>query len=65
MIKRILIRNGVEITKRKTLKPYTEERRKKQSESSRGRKCWNKGLKMTREHNLKKHESAFKIRCIT
>ena len=60
MIKRILIRNGVEITKRKTLKPYTEERRQKQSESSKGRKCWSKGLKMTREHNLKNMKAHLK-----
>lgn len=53
MIKRILVRNGIEITKRKTLKPYTEEHRKKLSESLKGRKSWNKGLKMTKELVLK------------
>lgn len=58
MIKRILIRNGIEITKRKTLKPYTDEHRRKVGASSKGRKCWANGLKMTREHilnNMKAH----------
>ena len=53
MIKRILIRNGIEITKRKTLKPYTDEHKQKVGAALKGRKCWSKGLKMTREHNLK------------
>ena len=60
MIKRILIRNGIEITKRKTLKPYTDEHRQKVGAASKGRKCWSKGMKMTREHNLKNMKAHLK-----
>lgn len=60
MIKRILIRNGIEITKRKTLKPYTDEHKQKVGAASKGRKCWSKGLKMTREHNLKNMKAHLK-----
>ena len=38
MIKRILIRNGIEITKRKTLKPYTDEHKQKVGAASKGRR---------------------------
>ena len=60
MIKRILIRNGIEITKRKTLKPYTDEHKQKVGSALKGRKCWSKGLKMTREHNLKNMKAHLK-----
>ncbi len=60
MIKRILIRNGIEITKRKTLKPYTDEHKQKVGAALKGRKCWSKGLKMTREHNLKNMKAHLK-----
>lgn len=60
MIKRILIRNGIEITKRKTLKPYTDEHKQKVGAASKGRRCWSKGLKMTREHNLKNMKAHLK-----
>ena len=60
MIKRILIRNGIEITKRKTLKPYTDEHKQKVGSALKGRKCWSKGLKMTRENNLKNMKAHLK-----
>lgn len=60
MIKRILIRNGIEITKRKTLKPYTDEHKQKVGAALKGKRCWNKGLKMTREHNLKNMKAHLK-----
>lgn len=60
MIKRILIRNGIEITKRKTLKPYTDEHKQKVGAALKGRKCWSKGLKMTIEHNLKNMKAHLK-----
>ena len=60
MIKRILVRNGIEITKRKTLKPYNEEHKKKISESLKGRKVWSEGLKMTKEHVLKNMKAHLK-----
>lgn len=44
-IKRLLIRNNIEITRRKTLKIVSEETRKKIGNSSRGRICWLKGKK--------------------
>ena len=60
MIKRILIRNGIDITKRKTLKPYTDEHKQKVGAALKGRRCWSKGLKMTREHNLKNMKAHLK-----
>ena len=60
MIKRILIRNGIEITKRITLKPYTDEHKQKVGAALKGRKCWSKGLKMTREYNLKNMKAHLK-----
>ena len=60
MIKRILIRNGIEITKRKTLKPYTDEHKQKVGAASKGRKCWNTGLKMSTEHVLKNMQAHLK-----
>lgn len=52
-IRRILVKNGIEITRRNTLKSFTEERRQKISEACKGRSVWSKGLKMSREHTLK------------
>jgi len=47
MIKRILVRRGVEITQsRRIRKPFTDAHRKKISESSKGRPCYWKGKKM-------------------
>jgi len=45
-IKRILTKNNIEITKRKTKKIVSEEKRNKISQSSKGRKCYWKGKKM-------------------
>ena len=52
-VKRTLMKHNVQITKRKTKKPYTEEHRKKVSNSCKGRKTWSKGKKMTRDFNIK------------
>lgn len=53
-VKRILIKNDVEITQNdRKRKPFTEEHRKKISEATKGRKVWSSGKKMTREHVLK------------
>lgn len=53
-IKRILVKNDIEITQKdRKRKPFTEEHRKKISEASKGRKSWSEGKKMTRDHVLK------------
>lgn len=52
-IKRILVKNGVKITRRKTKKQFTEEHKMKISISCKGRKVWSKGLTMSRNHILK------------
>lgn len=49
MVKRILIRNNVKITRRNTLKEFSEEHRRKISESSKGRLGYWKGKTMTEE----------------
>ena len=64
MIKRILLRNGIEITKRNTLKPFTQEHKNKISATRKKRfasgeiECWAKGKKMTeacRRKNMAHH----------
>lgn len=60
MIKRILIRNGIEITKKNIKALYRRTQTKKVGAASKGRKCWSKGLKMTREHNLKNMKAQLK-----
>jgi hypothetical protein len=52
-VKRILVSNGIEITRRNTLKERTAEHCKKLSESCKGRSCWAKGKKMSTDHCLK------------
>lgn len=52
-IKRILVKNGIEITRRKTLKPITDEIRKKMSENGKKTIPWMKGRKATDDHILK------------
>lgn len=52
-IRRLLVRNGVEITRRRTRKPFTEEHRRKLSESHRGLPTWVKGKKMPENANRK------------
>lgn len=46
MIRRVLHRNGVEITGNRQRKPASEETRRKISEANKGRKVWITGLKM-------------------
>ena len=56
-IKRVLVSNGIEITKRKTLKPYTDEHKRKVGLAAKGRKT-NLGKKMPRASlykNMKAH----------
>lgn len=45
-IRRVLEVHGIEITRRKTLRPYTDEHRRKVGEASKGRTCFWKGKKM-------------------
>jgi len=49
-IKRVLVKEGIDITKRKTKKEYTQEHKDNVSKSCKGRKSWSTGLKMSREH---------------
>jgi hypothetical protein len=52
-IKRVLVKNNIEITKRQTKKEYTEEHKRKIGVANKGNKCWSTGLKMSRDHVLK------------
>ena len=47
MIKRILVDNGVAITRRNTLRVFTPEHRERISLATKGRKPWNKGREAT------------------
>ena len=53
LIRRILDKAGVAITRRKTLKPFTQAHKDNISKACKGREAWSKGKKMTRDHNLK------------
>lgn len=53
MIKRILIRNNIKITRRNTLKEFSEEHKQKISDSSKGRESYWKGKNMPEETNRK------------
>lgn len=59
-IKRILVKNGIEVTNRKTKKEYTEEHRLNISIRNKGRKCWSTGLKMSKDHVLKNMKAHLK-----
>lgn len=53
-IKRILVKNGVEITQKDRIrKPFTDEHKAKISKSTKGRKVWSEGKKMSKEHVFK------------
>ena len=53
-IKRILVKNNIEITQQgRARKPFTEEHKMKISEATKGRKVWSEGKKMTRNHVIK------------
>ena len=53
-IKRILVKNGVEVTQKDRIrKPFTDEHKAKISKATKGRKVWSEGKKMTKEHILK------------
>ena len=65
MIKRILVRNGIEITRRNTLKKFSEEHKQKISESRKNLKAngwipYNLGLKMDRLSVLKNMKAHLK-----
>lgn len=59
-IKRILKKNGIEFERRKSIKPRTEEHKKRISESNKGRKVWSEGKKMTKDHVLKNMKAHLK-----
>lgn len=60
-IKRILVKNGVEITQKGRIrKPFTDEHKAKISKATKGRKVWSEGKKMTKEHVLKNMKSHLK-----
>jgi hypothetical protein len=53
-IKRILVKNDVEITQKERIrKPFTKEHKEKISKATKGRKVWSEGKKMTRDHVIK------------
>ena len=56
-IKRILVKNCIEITRRSTKKPYTDEHRRKVGLASKGRIGWNKGKKSSPDSLLKNMRS--------
>jgi 5-methylcytosine-specific restriction endonuclease McrA len=57
-IKRILIKNGVKITRRNTLKEFSQAHKDNISKACKGRIAWNKGLKTTNKEVLKKNMKA-------
>jgi len=59
-IKRILVKNGVKITHRNSLKEFTQEHKNKISRACVGREGWSKGKTMTRDFNLKNMRSHLK-----
>lgn len=53
-IKRILVKNNVEITQKDRIrKPFTDEHKSKISKATKGRKVWAEGKKMSKEHVVK------------
>jgi len=52
-VARHLMKNGVEIIRHKTKKPYSEKLRKAVSMAKKGSTPWSKGKKMSRETNIK------------
>ena len=53
-IKRILVKNNVEITQKDRIrKPFTDEHKFKISKATKGRKVWSEGKKMSKEHVIK------------
>ena len=53
-IKRILVKNNVEITQKDRIrKPFTDEHKSKISKAAKGRKVWSEGKKMSKEHVIK------------
>lgn len=54
MIKRILIRNNIEINNNNRKRaPFTEEHKRNISIGAKGRETWSKGKKMSRDHIIK------------
>jgi len=62
-IKRILLKNGVEITRRNTLKEFSQTHKDNISKACKGRKVWSEGKKMTDDFKLKnlKTHLSFKV----
>lgn len=58
-VKRILLKHGVQVTRRNKLIQFSDEHRHKISEACQGRKAWNKGKKVLNKHllyqNMQKH----------
>lgn len=53
LIKRKLEREGIKITRRNSLKEFTQKHKDNISKSCKGRVCWWKGKKMPKEHSYK------------
>ena len=60
LIRRRLEKAGVAITRRNTLKEFTQEHKDNISKACKGRETWSKGKKMTRDHNLKNMKAHLK-----
>ena len=60
LIRRRLEKAGVAITRRNTLKEFTQAHKDNISKACKGRETWSKGKKMTRDHNLKNMKAHLK-----
>ena len=60
LIRRRLEKAGVKITRRNTLKEFTQAHKDNISSSCKGRTVWSTGKKMTRDHNLKNMKAHLK-----
>lgn len=61
-IKRILVKNNVEITQKDRIrKPFTDEHKSKISKATKGRKVCAEGKKMPKEHVVKKYGWSYKV----
>jgi len=60
LIRRKLEKEGIKITRRNTLKEFTQEHKNNISRACKGREAWSKGKKMTRDFKLKNMKSHLK-----
>jgi hypothetical protein len=60
LIKRRLEKAGVKITRRNSLKEFTQEHKDNISKACKGREVWSSGKKMTRDHILKNMKAHLK-----